>query len=262
MLRGACLRIERRPGVLAVVSEGDSVSRADLEQFLQNQFPLDHLVAQWSHDPHLTRAAAAFPGLRLLRQDPWECLASFICSSTKRIVQIKEIVRLLAEGFGEPAAVRSAATPWHCFPTPESLAAAGEAGLRSCKLGYRAGYLAAAARMVAEGRLDLAALGQVEYQEALRRLLEVPGVGPKIANCVLLFALGHPEAFPVDVWVAKSLHRLYFPRRKPKEAVLARFITKRLAPHPGYAQQYLFHYERLRGDKPSPPNPAPDESTH
>lgn len=262
MLRSACLRIERRPGFLLVLAEGDSVSRADLEQFLQTQFPLDQLVAQWLHDPHLSRAAVAFPGLRLLRQDPWECLASFICSSTKRIVQIKEIVRLLSEHFGKPAAIPNAATPWHRFPSPDALAAAGEARLRSCKLGYRAGYLASAARMVAEGRLDLSALGHVEYQEALRRLLDVPGVGPKVANCVLLFAHGHPEAFPVDVWVAKSLHRLYFPRRRLKRDALSRFITKRFAPHPGYAQQYLFHYERLRGGKPSPPKPAPYESTH
>lgn len=260
MLRGSWLKIERRPGCLVVLAEGDSVTRVELEQFLQNQFPLDHLVALWSRDPHLSRAAEAFPGLRLLRQDPWECLASFICSSTKRIVQIKEIVRLLSEGFGEPAAVSNTSTPWRRFPSAHALAAAGEARLRSCKLGYRSGYLAAAARMVATGQLDLAALGQVEYREALRRLLEVPGVGPKIANCVLLFAHGHPEAFPVDVWVAKSLRRLYFPRRKPSQASLERFIVKRFAPHPGYAQQYLFHYERLRGGNPSPP--IPDESTH
>lgn len=255
VLQGSWLRVKRTPGFLRVATAGAPIERDSVERFLQTRYPLEELVASWSRDLHLAQAASSFPGLRLLRQDPWECLVSFICSSTKRIVQIKEIVRLLAERFGESVNIPASPIPWRRFPSPAALAAAGVDQLRACKLGYRAAFVSGAAKMVARGDLDLAELSRASYPEALRRMLEVPGVGPKIANCVLLFAYGHPEAFPVDVWVAKSLARLYFSRRKPAKQDLLRFVAKRFAPHPGYAQQYLFHYERLRAPRLQPSRP-------
>jgi N-glycosylase/DNA lyase len=192
------------------------------------------------------RAATDFcRGLRLLRQEPWECLASFICSSTKQIVQIREIVRLLAARFGDPVAVPPDVTQTSAFPSVPRVAALTEAELRACKLGFRAPYLLGTARRIAEGTLDLAALRTLPTAAARERLEALPGVGRKIADCVLLFAYGRQDAFPVDVWVRRALGQLYFPRaRKLTLERLHRFSARHFGPHAGYAQQYLFHYIR------------------
>ena len=132
------------------------------------------------------------------------------------------------------------------FPAAPRLAAASEAELRACKMGFRAPYLRATAQRVAEGALDLEALRACDLAEARARLIELPGVGAKIADCVLLFAYGFPGAFPVDVWVQRALRDLYFPRRRPTAARLRRFVATHFGPEAGYAQQYLFHYMRTR----------------
>jgi len=189
-------------------------------------------------------SVAACRGLRLLRQEPWECLASFICSSTKQIVQIQQIVGLLCRRFGETLAVPLGTEPAWAFPTVERLAGASEAELRACKLGFRAPYLSGAARKLAAGDIDLARLAERPLEEARAALVTLPGVGVKIADCVLLFAYGFHEAFPMDVWIIKALQQLYFPKRPPKLPRLRRFSQTHFGPYGGYAQQYLFHYMR------------------
>jgi len=163
------------------------------------------VLASFPTDDAMRSAIIACKGLRLLRQDPWECLASFILSSTKQIVQIRQIVAMLCERFGEsiPAAPQFAHA--FAFPTPARLARATEAELRACKMGFRAPYLLATARSVTEGKIDLERLRQLPVEIARDELLNLPGVGRKIADCVLLFAYGFPTAFPVDVWVIKAL---------------------------------------------------------
>jgi N-glycosylase/DNA lyase len=215
-----------------------------LVHYLQLETDLDAVIAGFPADDAMRSAISACRGLRLLRQDPWECLASFILSSTKQIVQIRQIVALLCERFGSPLPVPPRHPSAHAFPTPEQLAVANESALRNCKMGFRAPYLLAAARSIAEGRLALSGLAQLPVAEARKHLLELPGVGPKIADCVLLFAYGFPSAFPVDVWVMKALRQLYFPRRKPTPSRLQRFTETYFGQHAGYAQQYLFHYMR------------------
>ncbi len=217
-----------------------------LTNYLQIHEDLDAILAGFPNDDAMRSAVGACRGLRLLRQDPWECLASFILSSTKQIVQIQQIVTLLCERFGEPLAVPPGQPPAYAFPTPEKLAGASEQDLRDCKMGFRAPYLRAAARAVAEGRPGLSSLSGMAVEEARNELIALPGVGPKIADCVLLFAYGFPSAFPVDVWVMKALRGLYFPRRKPTRSRLQRFTQTYFGRHPGYAQQYLFHYMRTR----------------
>jgi N-glycosylase/DNA lyase len=194
-------------------------------------------------------AVAACRGLRLLRQDPWECLASFILSSTKQIVQIQQIVAVLCERFGAPLVVPPGHPPVYSFPTPDRLAAASEAELRACKMGFRAPNLRATAQAVAKGSINLNSLHTRTADEARRELVNLPGVGNKIANCVLLFAYGFQEAFPVDVWILKALRHLYFPKRRPRPRRLLRFTATHFGPNAGYAQQYLFHYMRQRSRK-------------
>ncbi len=218
-----------------------------LVDYLQINADLPAILATFPDDPPMSAAVNACRGLRLLRQDPWECLASFICSSTKRIVQIQQIIALLCERFGEPVAALDsrAAGVNFSFPSVERIASASEVNLRGCKMGFRAPNLLATARRVASGGLDLERLRSLSCAEARAELVDLSGVGPKIADCVLLFAYGFQDAFPVDVWVRKALRELYFPRRRVKPSRLARFAATHFGPWAGYAQQYLFHYMRV-----------------
>jgi len=217
-----------------------------LNHYLQLDLDLDAVLSTFPNDDPMRSAVGHSRGLRLLRQDPWECLASFILSSTKQIVQIQQIVTLLCSRFGDPVDAPPDRGLVNAFPLAARIAALPESDLRACKMGFRAPYLLAAARLVADGKLNLAALEKLPLPEAREELLQIPGVGRKIADCVLLFAYGFPTAFPVDVWVMKALCELYFPKRRPTRQRLERFTETYFGPHAGYAQQYLFHYMRTR----------------
>ena len=216
-----------------------------LADYLQIGISLGGVLATFPGDEPMRAAVAACRGLRLLRQDPWECLASFIFSSTKQIVQIRQIVALLCERFGEPVAVPDGRRPAFAFPAPQRVAAADESELRACKMGFRAPNLRAAARKIVDGEVDLGRLATAPTGAARDELMRLPGVGRKIADCVLLFAYGFQDAFPVDVWVMKALQHFYFPRRRVALQLLQKFATSHFGPYAGYAQQYLFHYARV-----------------
>ncbi len=217
-----------------------------LAHYLQTDLDLASVLLSFPDDEPMRVAVTACRGLRLLRQDPWECLASFILSSTKQIVQIQQIVSLLCERFGTPVLVPEGHQPVFAFPTADRLAACAESDLRGCKMGFRAPNLLRTAKMVSAGEIHLPSLGTRTVDEARAELLKLPGVGNKIANCVLLFAYGFQQAFPVDVWVMKALRQLYFPKRRVHPRRLARFTATHFGPNAGYAQQYLFHYMRTK----------------
>jgi len=217
-----------------------------LTNYLQLEVELDHILQTFPPDPPLSQAVTACRGLRLLRQDPWECLASFILSSTKQIAQIRQIVATLCARFGEPVAVPAGVAPAWGFPSAARLAACTEAELRSCKAGFRAPYLLGAARAVAEGRVQLAGLSRMPLDEARGRLMSLPGVGRKIADCVLLFAGGFSRAFPMDIWVPRALRELYPRCRRMPPRRLVAFCECHFGSHAGYAQQYLFHFRRTK----------------
>lgn len=218
-----------------------------LEHHLALDEDLGSILKTFPDDGPMRDAVAACRGLRLLRQEPWECLASFICSSTKQIVQIRQIVRMLRERHGERVPVPEGEGPAWAFPTAERIAGLEEADLRACKLRFRAPYLLAAARRVASGELDLGRVAGLSVEEAREQLTSLRGVGRKVADCALLFGLGFPTAFPVDVWVRVALRGLYFSRaRKVSARRLEEFSATHFGPHGGYAQQYLFHYVRTK----------------
>jgi len=218
-----------------------------LAEYLQVDSDLAAILNTFPDDAPLRAAVAACRGLRLLRQEPWECLASFILSSTKQITQIRQIVELVCQRFGEPLPVPPVSAPAFSFPSPDRIARLSESELRACKMGFRAPHLLAAAGAVAEGRLDLQSLQTLPLPEAKERLMKLEGVGPKIADCVLLFACGFGQAFPVDVWVERALSKLYFRRRKATPRELREFAASHFGPNAGYAQQYLFHFIRTHG---------------
>ena len=152
-------------------------------------------------------------------------------------MQIRQIVAALATRFGEDDA----------FPAVDVIARASLAELATCKLGFRAKYLLAAARAIDSGKLRLDVLPAMEYDRALEELTKLSGVGEKIAACTLLFSCGHDEAFPIDVWIERALRRLYFPGKKVTAKQLRQFTRSHFGPYAGWAQQYLFFQERSRG---------------
>ncbi len=241
------VRLQAQPGILGVETAAPVAGWDWLAHYLQLDVDLDGVLRAFPDDAPMRAAVAACRGLRLLRQDPWECLASFVLSSTKQIVQIRQIIARLCERYGEPLAVAQGCPPAFAFPSPTRLARASEAELRACKMGFRAPYLLATARQIDGGQFDLARVGELPLAAARAELMRLPGVGPKIADCVLLFAYGFQTAFPVDVWVMKALRQLYFPSSRVRSRRLHHFAAEHFGPHAGYAQQYLFHYMRVTG---------------
>jgi N-glycosylase/DNA lyase len=195
----------------------------------------------WRSDLHLARSMAAFPALRLLRQPIGEALLCFLCSATKQIVQIRQMVAALAQTFG-----REIAPGIHALPTWAELASAGERELRGCKLGFRARHVVAIARDLATRAAWLDETAALPHAEARARLMTLPGVGEKIADCVLLFGAAKLEAFPVDVWILRAMQRHYkLDGWKPDQ--IAHFGRAHFGPLAGLAQQYLFAWERAHG---------------
>ena len=180
--------------------------------------------------PALKEAAEFAGGIRILKQEPFEALCSFIISQNNNIPRIRKIIAALCEHFGTPIE----GTPFYAFPTAERLASAGTEGLARVRCGFRAKYVADAAEKVASGTLDLQALRNQPYEAAKAALMTIYGVGTKVADCVLLFSLGFYEAFPIDVWVKKVISKYYGKS----------FDGSRFGAYAGIAQQYLFYYER------------------
>lgn len=220
-----------------------------LKHYFQTDVDLGEIIRQFPPDPPLQNALLHCRGLRLLRQDPWETLASFLLSSNKQISHIAQIIESLCRCFQRPTlAPKGEPFAWQ-FPPPEAIVNTSEHRLRRLKMGYRAPYLREAAKAAAEHSIDLAALASLPYSAAKEALVQLPGVGPKIADCVLLFAYGKQEAFPMDVWVKRALEELYFQSRRMPQARLHAFAAQHFAPFNGYAQQYLFHFMRTKWNR-------------
>ncbi len=198
---------------------------------------IDAIDARWGTDSRLAVAARAGRGIRILRQDRWETLISFIISQNNNIPRIKTIIRRLSAEYG--TCIYSAETEEYSFPTPRRLYEAGIDGLFALKTGFRAKYIFDAAERVTfePSFLDEVA-AMPSFDEAAELLYTVKGVGPKVASCVLLFGFGRLEAFPVDVWIRRTAGK-YFGGSLPTEDDFGP-----LSPYAGIIQQYIFHYER------------------
>ena len=174
-------------------------------------------------------------GIRILRQDSWEALCSFIISQCNNITRIKGIVERLCEGFGEKFEANGKI--YYSFPSAERLADLEPEDLAVIRAGYRAEYIINAAKAVASGELDLDTLKVCDYREAIKALRQIRGIGEKVANCVVLFGLYHMEAFPIDVWMKRALKENFSPDFDPSS----------LGKYAGLAQQYIFYYARSGG---------------
>ena len=217
---------------------------AQVRHYLALDDPIDEIHSTFPNDPTLNAAIRYSAGIRILRQPVWECLATFLTSALKQVAHIRSISLLIRERYGRRFEV--AGTSFFSYPGPEVIAGLSLDDLRACRLGFRAANLLAAARLVAAGEIDLAGLNKLPSDEVRTELRRFPGVGDKIANCVLLFAFGRLEVMPIDVWIARALREKYFPKkRKIRPAQLAEFCREYFGPYAGYAQQYLFHHWRL-----------------
>lgn len=207
--------------------------------------PLDRIGQSFPRDPMSVEALERCRGMRILRQPHWECLATFITSSMKQVAHIRAMSLAIRKRFG----TRVEHSPVEAYPPFEVVARLREDDLLACGLGYRAANLLETARILERGEFDLDHLATLPTWRLRRELVRLPGVGVKVANCVLLFAYERLDAVPIDVWI----HRILTAMRRGRPgtpAQLARYARRRLGPWAGYVQQYLFHRARTLPRKP------------
>ena len=230
--------------VEALDGEDASVALPPLRHYLGLDDDLDALRARHAGDRVLMCAMGNWPGLRLLRQDPWECLISYICSANSSVRKIKTNVAAVAGAYGK----RVGAGERDCaFPSPSGLAGASVGALRELGLGFHARYLPGAAAAIAGGSLVLEDLRSLPYLHARAVLMTLPGVGEKISDCVLAFSLGKGEAFPVDIWVRRAMRDWYALLPTMSDGAIGEWARGRFGQDAACVNQYLFHARRAAG---------------
>jgi len=262
---GQCFRFERlAAGHYAIVALGEVLrikQTADTVAFWHPDKPLEmgDFMSKWvpyfdlerdyaaiiTHicdgDAVMASAAAFAPGIRILQQDPWEMLISFIISQNNRIPQIKKVIAAICAQFGDQIGHDG-----NAFPTPTQLARATEADLRALKAGFRAAYIMDATAKASAGHLPLTRDTAMPTADLRRALLEIKGIGEKVAHCILLFGYGRHDSFPVDTWVKKVMQQYYFGGGDIRSSEIQSFATAKFGGYSGFAQQYLFHYMRMQ----------------
>ncbi|MDG6221996.1 MAG: DNA glycosylase [Candidatus Bathyarchaeota archaeon] len=253
------IKIKQTNGTLTFQFFPETKNDGFLENYLRLDDNLPQIISQVSKDDHIKQAVTKFYGLRLIRQEPWECLASYICATFKGIPAIKKMISNISKCFGNK--ITFDGCDFYTFPKPEQLAQACTKDMRNCGLGFRAERILETAKQINNGELDFEKLKKLEYSQAKQELLQLPGVGHKVADCVLLFSLEKLEAFPIDVWMKRAATRLYSEHFNsdfinkvaskgsitPKEyETIGNFGREYFGNYVGYAQEYLFHYLRTQ----------------
>lgn len=220
------------------------VSQQFIRDFFRLDDPLDEIFNQWQKDELLRRAFRRFRGLRIIRQDPWECLVSFVCSMASNIPRITGNIATLSRQFGKQVPVNG--DSYFLLPRPAELQKVSLDDLYDAGIGFRAKYLHRIAPVLANGT-SLEQLKSRSYEDAKASLLSFYGIGEKVADCILLFSLEHLSAFPTDTWIMKILRQHYFNNTIKSPTKLAALAREHFGEYAGYAQQYLFHYARNSG---------------
>jgi len=239
--------------------EFESADADSIKKYFGLYDDLPKIFSQITKDKHIKAAVKNFKGLRILRQDPWECLISYICATYKNIPAIKQMLFNISKKFGNKTVFDG--FDFYTFPTPAKLAEVNMKELPECGLGYRARYISQTAKIIHQNEFILDDLSKTSYKKARKELLKFPGVGLKVADCVLLFSFGKLEAFPVDVWIRRIIIKYYanyFPTQFIKKISSKNSLTnseyerlnlfgrKYFGNYAGYAQEYLYHFERTR----------------
>lgn len=218
-------------------------SKTDFEQIWIEYFDLNRdyseIKRKLSNDEIMKKAIDYAQGIRILNQETWECLISFIISQNNRIPMIKKVVENISQKYGTKLEENL-----YAFPTLEQLSKATEEELQECKAGFRAKYIINACQMIKSGEIDLSEFKNMTTQQIRDKLMSIKGVGPKIADCVLLFAEGRTEVFPTDVWIKRVMNYFYFEEEVGVKEI-HQFAYEKFGDLAGLAQQYLFNYARM-----------------
>jgi len=254
VVRGHIVRA-RQDGCDLVVDTG--LDRDSIVRYFRLDEDMAGIYSRINTDPVMDDLIRRFRGLRLIRQQPWECLISYMASSRNSIHNIKNSISNLCRQYGDDLGRDFS------FPTTEVLAQTSESRLRETKLGFRSANILEVARMVDRGELDLGAPFELEYREARELLMGVRGIGLKIADCVLLFAYNKREAFPVDTHIFSVMNEHYGrflvgPKSRQND-IIGEFARSYFGQYAGYAQQYLF-YSRISSDGAIPVSCEPGEN--
>ena len=241
-------------------------SLPELDNWQQLVFRLDYDINYISscltNDNTISQLFKKYSGLWLMRQDPFQCMISFACSSNTNIPMIRRMLKNLCRKFGIKREIDE--KKFFTFPTTKSLAKASINELRSCGIGYRAKTIKSLTEKIISGTLNTEELSQCKYDEAKEKLLSIYGIGNKLADCILLFSLEKTEAFPIDVWIARSIHSYYRSLLNPegfkldfkstklnpnKYNLLSKIMRQHFGKYAGYAQQYLYYHMRCSANK-------------
>jgi N-glycosylase/DNA lyase len=231
--------------IFSLAQKGDllfyeGVEEAFLIDFFRLNDDLDSILREIDRDPIIHQAIKRHYGLRLIRQDPWECLISFLLSSAKAIPHIRSVIEELCRSCGKKIFWENYLS--YGFPEPQSIGCPHR--LESVKAGFRTPYLVKTSQCI--DRDWLYALKTISYQDARKRLMSLPGVGNKIGDCILLYSLDFLEAFPMDTWIKKGLQKYYFDGKRVREIEMEEYVSDHFGRYAGYAQLYLYHFWRNR----------------
>lgn len=223
----------------------DNTSLKEFQEIWFDYFDLERdygaIKKKLSEDPVLDMAIKYGRGIRILKQEPWELLISYIISANNSIPNISRSIGLLSEMYGKKIYYKGKA--FYTFPAPEELLNAGIEGISLCRAGFRCKYILQAARMVYSGETRLEEIAGMDIDIARKELMKVPGVGPKVADCIMLFSMQKYNAYPVDVWV-KRVTEYFFLGRAVKLKEIQQFAVEKFGDMAGFAQEYLFYYAR------------------
>lgn len=239
-----------KQGVLKIAKEGDSVNvsgeiNGDIGEICREYFDLetDYQKIQeilCTDDENMKKAVAYGSGIRILNQDMWEMLISFIISAANNIPRISKTIENISTTYGKKINFEN--ETYYLFPSPEELSKASIEDLRKLNLGFRDKYVFEATRKVLHKEIDLDDIAKMSLKDAKKELTKFPGVGAKVADCILLFSMKKKEAFPVDTWIKKVMNELYLDSSNITK--INDYATKRFGIYAGIAQQYLFYYKR------------------
>lgn len=262
---GQCFRWEREPDgsytgvaygkILNVNKIGQEIhfnhtNQKDFEEIWTGYFDLNTDYSSIKQtlakeDAVMEQAVAFGGGIRILRQELWEALISFILSANNNIPRIKKIIGLISQRYGQYLGTFEG-KDYYSFPEAAVLKEVSKAELVACNTGYRAGYIIAAAAQLLQRQTEIDRLQEADWENCHRWLMEFTGVGPKVANCIAFFSMSKLEAFPVDVWIKRLMEHFYFKEEKPAPYI-ERYAKTKFGQYAGYAQQYLFYYGRSLG---------------
>ncbi len=223
----------------------EGADTAFIRQYFSLDLDITKVIKNIDQDPFIHTAIKRCSGLRLVRQPPWECLISYICSTNSNIPTIRRRIASIAEQFGK--AIEFEGKTYHTFPEPASISCGGDDGLTICKLGYRQPYVFRTSCSIENEKQWEETLFSLPYEDARKELMQLHGVGPKAADCILLFAFQKYEAFPVDVWIRRIMQQNYLPALDLAAGLtnrdydtIRRFGREHFGEYCGYAQEYLF----------------------